>query len=392
MDPELIAKAHAAIAKGADPQAVAARFRDIAGQDLPSPAVAAGQIEPPGAPAAEPPPSRAYMPPFARDAIAFTPEQAKAVAPVLAATAMSAIPGGGFFGRQAVAGATGAVMGALEAEPGERMKGARTGGLLGLGAGLVGEAATPLLNAAMRRGAGRGARVARELRAATGMTEDVNTVRDRADAAVSAARATHYAPLDKMGAINDARINAWFEARGLTAKPRTLKELQNVASKTAKMDPVAADDLRGLMRQAMPGLGDADAAYATAIKPQTAMREGARLANRPAADIERAQRGLLAPELDHFRQGQLYKILASIERRDEGSVEMLRRFMDAGPETMAQIRTLFPDDASFTSFVEVLGRERSAEKVGQFIRQTAPFAIPGLIGAGVATGVNSLFK
>lgn len=49
MDPDLIQQAHDAIAKGADPQKVAARFRELSGgQDLPSPAVAAGQIEPPG--------------------------------------------------------------------------------------------------------------------------------------------------------------------------------------------------------------------------------------------------------------------------------------------------------------------------------------------------------
>ena len=36
MDPELIAKAHAAIARGADPQKVAARFQELTGSPLPA--------------------------------------------------------------------------------------------------------------------------------------------------------------------------------------------------------------------------------------------------------------------------------------------------------------------------------------------------------------------
>ena len=92
------------------------------------------------------------MPMFARDAPTFTPEQAKAIAPTLAGTAMMGIPGAGPIASRAVNAGTGAVMGALSAEPGQRMKGARTGGLLGLVGGEVARAGTGLIGIMKRPG------------------------------------------------------------------------------------------------------------------------------------------------------------------------------------------------------------------------------------------------
>lgn len=351
------------------------------GQEAPAPA--------PAAPAGDP----AYKPAFARDAMTFTPEQAKAVAPVLAGTAMSAIPGGGFFGRQAVGGATGAAMGAMQAEPGHRMKGAVTGGLLGMGASVAGEGGAGLLNAVLRRGAGRGARVGAALAEKTGLPTDFEGLAGAAEGARKAASKSLFGPIDNMGPINNAKITTILEESGVpnAGKPRTLSELQALTGRLDRTNPVAARELKDVMEAEIPGLAGANKAYGPLARPVEAIDAG-RASYKTAADIRKAMEGMGATEARNFRAARLHDILAALEKRDEDAVGMLKQFMDAGPETKAQLRTLFDSDERFDRFLQVLGRERSAEKVGAALKRWAPWGLGGLLGIGAAESARSLFK
>lgn len=385
MDPELIQEAHAAIAAGADPTKVAARFRELAGADLPSPAVAGGQIAPPTAEPAQPPPDRSYMPAFARDAITYTPEQAKGLAAVLAGAAMSAIPGGGLLGRQAVNGATGAVMGAMEAEPGHRTAGAVTGGLLGLGAGAVGEAGAGLLNAALRRAGGRGVRVAKALVESTGLPADFEKLATEAKAARSAASETFFGPIDARGKIANPKIVKVLKESQVPSpdKPRSLKELQRLTGNLQRSNPAAADVLKATMGEEIPGLLDANAAYGPAARPYEAVKAG-RKSYKTATDIRAAMQGMGPEESRNFAAARLHDIVAKLESHDEDAVGMLKQFMDAGPETKAQLETLFRGDKEgFARFMAEVRKERSAAKVAAML----PKFVIGVGGAGGAYGL-----
>ncbi len=184
MEPdELTASAHKAIADGKDPQWIAAKYRELTGHDLPSPAVAMGQIGPtfkPGTGAAviEPP----ALPQIQSDATSWptgSPQNpsgkvqgdaiGRAVIGMLnpvnmgVTAATMAMPPVGIAGRLATAGIAGGLLGganaAMEAPAGQRMdafgsgfkSGAETGlkiavpseALLGLGAGIYTGIKTP---------------------------------------------------------------------------------------------------------------------------------------------------------------------------------------------------------------------------------------------------------
>lgn len=296
--------------------------------------------------------------------------------------------GAGLFGAIGKGAAVGAVEGGLlgmgESET-ETMGGRATDALPYAAGGAVAggllSAAPVVGNALLRRAQNRGARVAGELADATGLTPDFGAVRQQADDAVSAARAQHYGPLDAMGKVP-----------GVTTEPRTLGELQKLSKRMERTDPLGAANMRTSMEQAFPGLKAADQAYAPTAQVREALTNGRKAWNKSAADIQRAQASLSPEALTAFREGQFHEIVRRLNAREDNAVEVLRRFMDSGPETRAQIKTLFADEAAFNSFIQVLGKERSAAVVAGTLRRVAPFAIPGLIGAGVATGVNSLFK
>lgn len=393
MNPDLIAQAHDAIARGADPQAVAAAFREMTGQDLPSPAVAAGQIAPPGAEQPVPAGDPTYMPPFARDAIQVTPEQAKATVPAMIGAA-SALPVGGFLAREAIGGVSGAALGAAGAEPGERMKGAIKGGLLGMGGALVSQGLASGTNAIVRRGAGRGARVAQGLLKETELPADFEKLAEEVGTAKRAVSEKLYGPIDKLGKINNAKISVVLEESGVPSagKPRSLAELQKLLSNLERSNPPAATELKAVMEQEIDGLKAANAAYGPAVRPAEALEAG-RASYRTAADIRQAMKGMGPEEARNFAAARLHDITAALEKRDENAVAMLRQFVDAGPETKAQLRTLFRgDDAAFGRFLDLLGKERSAMKVGELVKLLSPFGAVGAAGVGIGYGAKSLFK
>lgn len=413
MDPEEITRAHSAIARGADPQAVAARFRERTGQDLPSPASMQD--------AAKQTPEAALARTNARSGsgvtdflamlrhgatLGFDDDVADFIKPGAGAeirqrvadrrllnpgaSALSEIAGGvaipvgaggsavragkgllsGVARGAAAGGAVSGVAGFGEATGtvGERAKAAIPTTLIGTVAGGAAGSLPGLLNAAMRRAPGRGERVAKELVETTGLSGDINAVRDASVARVRAARAQHYGPLDALGKVQVDGV----------PNPVTLKEAQKLLKKLEMADPIAAQKVSAGMETAFPGIREADAAYAAAIGPDTALREGAKMVTKPAADIRRAQRGLLGDAATNFRQGELYRVLSKLQQRDEDAVGLLRQYMDAGPETRAQLRTMFDNDESFERFLGVLRREEGAEKViGQLPRAAMLAALGG---------------
>ncbi len=122
-----------------DPGTIWDGFAAHYGQD-----VAAQKLGPrPGA--YTPPPN--YLPPSVSDAPTYTPAGARTAASLALGAGSLMLPGLGPLGNILAGGAVGAGMGAVGAEPGHRMDAAKTGLMLGLAGGTVGEAGGAVINA-----------------------------------------------------------------------------------------------------------------------------------------------------------------------------------------------------------------------------------------------------
>lgn len=292
--------------------------------------------------------------------------------------------GGGLLGTMAkgafMGGVQGAAYGAGDANT-DRGSAAVMGGLFGAGTGALAAGAPAAANAVARRTTGRLGRLLGAAEETTGLSSDINAVRDAADAEVSAARAQHFAPLDAMGKVDDADIAVFMKARNLSAKPRTLPEMQKVLKSLKRTDPAAADDLSDLMRKAWPGLEQANTAYAPAVQGRGAIQAGEKAASKPGADIARALEKTPTDAQANFRQGQFHRLADKLRGAgDEQALSVLKTY-----DARGQLRPLFDTDASYNEFVGVLNREKSAEKVLKLL----PW-VSGGIGAGGLFGALKL--
>lgn len=281
----------------------------------------------------------------------------------------------------AIGGAQGGMMGFGEATGtvGERAETAIPSALAGAAIGGAVGSLPGLLNAAARRAPGRGTRVGQELVEATGLPNDIERLTDSAEGVRNAASRKFYGPMDALGAIENPRIAAVLRESQVPApdRPRTLTELQKVLAGLKGKNGPAAEELKRTLGEEVAGFAEANASYGPFARPMEALEAG-RKSYKTAADIRMAMRGMSRRESRNFAAARLHDIVAKLETRDEDAVGMLRQFVDAGPETKAQLRTLFRgDNGALEDFLAVLRREESAEKVANQL----PYAA-GLVTLG----------
>lgn len=439
--------------------------------------------------------------------------------------------GAGLLNATARGSGVGAVEGGLlsalsaEGSVGERVRAAGPGAGMGLVLGGVGGAAPAVVNAARRRGTGRGERVGEALQETTGIRADLNASRDASKAEVQRVRREFYRPLEEAnpsitpgqpiegervvasaiqtpdgrtfaggihvdaiesargaGAIGDGaggRLSGEYsegfitssgryvdraEARAIQQRraasdpsispagrggfdsndldagtrwtaPRGEVELRSdpatrlvellrspsVKSQTRVIAPEVVGDgarapsfneaqkvllrlrrlnktdrryveqieqLEGALSDAVPGFRQANTEYAQAIAPRQALEQGRRFWNKSTADVEMELRNLSGDARREFQRGRLAEIVRRLNQRDNASGAMLKRFVDAGPENQAMIRSLFDDSARYDEFIEVLNREQSADKVNTAVRRFLPYIAAGAVGGGVAQAIR----
>lgn len=281
----------------------------------------------------------------------------------------------------------GGLFGALGAEGGvgERLEAAKTPAAVGGGLGFVLGGAGGLMAS---RAAGRGARVGRELTERTGLPGDLERVTRSAENVRDIGRRP-YTEIDRLGPIDNPAIAQVLKESNVPTpnRPRTLLELQKIRDGLRNRDVPASEELTRTMREQIAGLADADQAYGPFVRPLEAVEAG-RQPYKTALDLRKAMEPFKndPAATRNFASARLHDIVAQLEKRDESAVAMLRQFLDAGPETKAQLRTLFRgDDAALEGFMRVLGRERRADVVWSAFRRYAPWvAGAGVAGAGGA--------
>lgn len=331
--------------------------------------------------------------------------------------------GGGLLRGAARGGATGAAegftygVGEAEGTLRERAPQAIPETLLGGGIGTLLGTVAPTVNAAVRRGRGRGSRVARELEETTDVTSDINRLLDEVDEGVEEVQRTLYRPLEEsFEEVTDESLLSFLQTpdvRGHVravsrevaegSRPPSLREVQQVRSRMRRINNNPATrgtlteqlaELSQITSDAIPGLRDADRAFAQLMEHRGALAEGRKLYNKSSADIERALRQYAEnPESDRaFRAGMVHEVVRRMEKRATGGLQPLRDFINAGPETRRSIRMMFPDDAAFEDFMGILSREESADQVARYLKRNLRYLLIGAAGGGTALGLGSLLR
>ena len=355
--------------------------------------------------------------------------QTVGAAPLAAAPLQAGIravqAGKGLLGGAKAAGAVGAVegglMGAGEATGGikDRVKGGTIGAAIGGPIGVLLSAIPGGRNVRSRPVAGRGARAADELRDATGIKQGVNEALDVTEDQLETVRNQYYRPFERRyTAIEDPALLSQLRAEDVLphtrsvskevadgTRPPSFKEAQEIwqqLRKVGRNSPAHAryaDNVNDALESAVPGFRDANQVYAAAIAPKQALIQGRKFWNKSAEDIEREMRGLAGDELTNFRVGQLHEMLRRLEQRDEAAGAVLRRFMDAGPETERIMRSLFPDEGGYRQFQRSLREEESADlareqlkRLGGAASLLAKYAAAGAAGAAGFEGARRLLE
>lgn len=439
---QLAAQAREAIEAGADSTAVATRFREMTGQDLPAPEQ----------PKPAPPEGGAvldFLQMLSQGATArfgdeiaglaavvpggMTPSEARAysrkltarakerhsktsiLAEGLGAGAVGAMAPAAMGARAVAAGSgivapalTGAALGGLEgslfgaggAEGGikERAKAAVKPGLIGAALGGLFSMAPAVVNAVTRRTGGRGERVAGTLRETSGVTDDINVTRKAAEDAAEAARVTGYRQFEKAPPVTQMDIAGGRLPNAIKDRlPKgdvTFQELQDLRSTLRAEDNEAgAGILSRFMEKHFPGLRDADKLYAGAKDVERTLETGTKAASKSGADIEWLSRGMSPERSQTFRTGLIQKTADALTMRDEQAGAMLRSLMDQGPAGARKVRQYFPagsaGDDAFTAFQRTLNTERSAEKVGAAFKRLVTSRLLWFGGGGAAGALAS---
>lgn len=328
----------------------------------------------------------------------------------------------------------GAAFGAGESVEGERGSGAVTGGLIGAATGGV---AAPVGGAVARRVAprarsllnnlrgidpdapGPGPRVAESLVERSGFEANVNEAMSLADQSLDEISAGVFSKLDdEFPEVDNPAVTTFL--RGLTdnkdtrsvvgAVSRELRdnlgegrlpsfaEVQDIRRRLIRKGlSDEADELTDIMEEAFgERFIEANAEWRRLSQLKEALEAGEKAWNEGANQLERRLAGMSEAQRAAFQQGRLSEIVQRLQRRETGAVQPLTDFLDAGPSTRRQLRTLFDSDAAFNGFMEELGmvaQELAAEKTkvatSDQVRRLARWLIPGGIAAGA--GGKSLF-
>jgi hypothetical protein len=271
------------------------------------------------------------------------------------------------------------------------------------------------------RNSSPGQRVAQVLERETGVTRDINRVVKEASEEVERVRDEFYKPLEtKYGAIANDEVKSLIRSplfkkitksiepsllgkngadpafTQLQAMQSKLRGRIKAAKREGRTDLVEKfggmlDQLTGVMETNIPGVREANSAYAKASQSRIAVSSGRKFgssAKYGAADLERAIEQLPEEAHKNFRTGFVYERIRKLEAREDGSVRLIKQLADAGKETKAVLRKAFPDDESFERFLQVVKKERSADRIANAFKK---YSAAGAAAAG-AGGAVWLFK
>ncbi len=356
--------------------------------------------------------------------------------PISRAALRGAARGGLFGGATGAAG--GALAGAGAADPGERLAGAQVGGIAGGTAGAILGLPMGAFGGLFGAAAGRGSRVGREM-VNLSTQPDASLLASKGRIAVEKANVqnTLYRPLQEAHeVVDDPAVMAFLQNTSTNPNLRTLvprqfragttrirsgpgratgtlvrgsaippsfQDLQGLrstlrgraydrAGDVADREALAAmDELTEVMQDAFgPRLAEADAAWARLSAQERAVDKGWTLYNTSSEKIEEARQALTPDQLDSFDQGRLAHIVSELNVRNRDAVGLLQQYMDAGPETLARVRNLFPDDGiAFDQFQRMLKRERSVARVADFFNSTIKSGAIGATGGAITGGLVS---
>lgn len=342
---------------------------------------------------------------------------------------------GASSGRLAATGAgvgavEGALFGAGESVEGERGSGAVTGGLIGLGTGGV---VAPVAGAATRTVAprarnlmnrlrgidpdapGPGPRVAESLTERAAFEPNINQAIEVADQSLDEISANVFSKLDAdFPEVDNDAVSTYI--RGLTDNKDTRSVVGAVSRELRDGNRLPSfSDVQDIRRRLIrKGLGDeadeltdimeevfgeefiaANTEWRRLSQLKEAMEAGEKAWNLGANQLERRLQGMGDAERAAFQQGRISEIIQRLQRRESSAVAPLTDFLDAGPSTQRQLRTLFDSDAAFNGFMEELGlvaaelAESNTRATRDHARRIARWLLPGGIVAGA--GGKSLF-
>lgn len=368
------------------------------------------------------------------------PAAGAALGPRSAPLARSALRGaarGGLVGGTAGA-AGGAVAGAGFADEGERMQGAQGGAIGGGTAGALLGIPGGFLGGLFGSAAGRGGRVAREMLELSSQP-DASLLASKGRIAVgkSEVQQKFYRPLQEahqsvddpavMGFLQNLSTNPnlrslvprQFRAgstgirsgpgrrtgtlvRGSSVQP-SFEDLQDLrhslrgraydrAGDVADREALAAmKELTEVMGDAFgPALREADEAWGQLSAQERAVDKGWDFYNKPAEKIQETRDALTPDQMDYFDQGRLARITAELNVRNRDAVGLLQQYLDAGPETFARVRDLFPEDGiAFTQFQRMLKTERNTARIADFFNSTVKSGAIGASGGAITGGLMS---
>lgn len=289
------------------------------------------------------------------------------------------------------------------------------GALLG---GATGRATQKAVDVVPRMFGNRNQRVADRLTDATGNTGDVRGARRVVQQKIEDVRQEFYKPLEeKYKTLDDpellntlkhpdimrflpASLQRALAKAGEEAVPVGYKNivgkgmLLDKLRKAAKMDPgltARIEDIEASLSK-LPGHLEANESYRAAITTRDAIEAGLKTGGIKQAAFKIQEAFARTPDeaKDFFRTAQLSELLRGIAKRDEAATGVLNTLMDAGPETIGQLRPLFKSDKALAEFIQIMRKERSAAKLSSALR--ARWLIPAVgVGGASIWGVTKLF-
>lgn len=331
--------------------------------------------------------------------------------------------------------AAGALHRAGDAESGGRLKAAADPLGVAIDAGVgVGAGVVPVgLNAAIRREAGRGGRLAGALRETSAVSDDLLAARNKADAAIATAREPYKAlsaanqevkDPDVMKLLTDpeyqkavkrvepegfAYLNRGPQGQFQPGSFPSMEQLQSIRTSLRgllrpaqrKGDVFVSQKLQGMeddlttaMQKAIPGLADTDKGFAKANTYREAIDEGFKLKpEKTAPELAYDLQGAFPERVEGVRVGAVNRMASDAER----GTGWLQRLMSGDEDSRALLRQLYPNDppagamrkllhavglapTDYEKMIREIGRERSAVGTGENVLKK--------VGVGLGLGAG----
>jgi len=279
-------------------------------------------------------------------------------------------------------------------------QGVAAGALTGGAFGILGTLGSKLSTYA-RIKAGRPERIIASLKRAAKVPRGYREAVNAADQALKDVSQRVFRPLDEAHkVVTDPEVLSFVQR--LAADPDKRSLVRAVSRKVANGDEAPSfsqvqeirtrlrkrglrdevDELTSVMDDAFEGFSDANKEWANALRVREALDKGRKSARKSADEIRLLTQGLPPEAQDAFREGMLHQIVSKLGRREDAATGQLREFLDAGPETRAALREIFPDQASYEQFMGILKVENRAERVHVALRRLANIGGAAALGAG----------